>query len=119
MRLTNGNDTFYEIGTKFGILNDKYRAGDLEPYHGLIDFDYTTLKKSISLREAAMLQSNRFVDLKEAAPICNCTGKCSDKRCGCFAKGVKCGSHCHLKKKENCCVNKEIEGRKKKINKRK
>jgi hypothetical protein len=92
----------YEICTKFGVLKDCLRAGDLETYHGVIDFDYTSIKNKISLREVSTKLAGRDKDLKEIEVSCQCTGKCSDNRCSCFLAGLACNSHCHSKKAHNC-----------------
>jgi hypothetical protein len=38
-RVTGSKDIMYEIITEHGILNDKYRACDLEEYHGELTID--------------------------------------------------------------------------------
>ncbi len=96
----------YEISTKFGILNNCVRASDLEKYHGNVDFDYKLITNKISLRECARKFSNRSEDLGDVEISCNCKTKCDNRRCSCFAKQIKCNSHCHLKTKENFCINK-------------
>ncbi|CAF1028158.1 unnamed protein product [Brachionus calyciflorus] len=95
LRKTGDKDIFHEIVCKFGILNEKLRACDLEPFEGLLEFDHKTIKNKISLREAARLNSNRLIDLKNTQNVCKCSGKC-DGRCSCFRSKQKCGSHCHL-----------------------
>ena len=73
-RLVKEND-LYEICTKYGILKDCLRAGDLEPYHGVIDFDFNQVKNKISLREVSTKISCREKDLKDIEVSCQCTGK--------------------------------------------
>ena len=103
-RNTGGKDTVHE--SRFGILNDKLRACELEPYSVVLDIDTTKIINKISLREAARLTSNRSADLQDLETTCNCNGNCADKRCGCYLRSKKCGSHCHLRSRENCCKNK-------------
>ncbi|CAF0918787.1 unnamed protein product [Brachionus calyciflorus] len=86
---------FYEITTKYGILNICYRASDLEPYSGPLDFDYKTVNKKISLREASHLFNKVRDDV--IVVTCDCKGACSDNRCKCFKNEQKCSSHFHLK----------------------
>ena len=105
-RVTNGKDSLYEVVTKFGILNDKYRSCDLETFSGILDIETTTITNKITMREAARKAAKRATDLKDAATTCNCTGDCSRGQCSCFRKNQKCGSHCHLRVKQNFCCNK-------------
>ena len=54
--------------------------------------------KSISLKEAAQLQSARTGSLVAVKTICNCKGICKqDGRCKCWKAKQPCTSHCHLK----------------------
>ena len=106
-RLVKEND-LYEICTKYGILKDCLRAADLEPYHGVIDFDFNQVKNKISLREVSTKISCREKDLKDIEVSCQCTGKCGDNRCSFFFAKVACTSHCHLKK-AHACENDESE----------
>ena len=58
---TGNIDIFYTIATEHGILDSKYRTGELEVFHGDIKIDEETLKqwraskKTISLREVARI----------------------------------------------------------------
>ena len=49
-KVRGNKDVKFEIGTRYGILNVLYGAGDLQPYDGTVEVDHT---KRISLREAA------------------------------------------------------------------
>ena len=84
-RVIGDKDQLYEIECKYGILNEKFRASDLDEYQGLLDFNLGDLENKISLREAARLASNRLIDLAEAQTICKCAGKCNG-RCSCYSK---------------------------------
>ena len=93
---------FYHIVTQWGILNDKYRAYDLESYSGIIEnVNINNLEKTstLSLTEAAKLQGFQTGQIESIVKVCNCTGVCKgDGRCSCWSNnGGKCGSHCHLK----------------------
>ncbi|RMZ93573.1 hypothetical protein BpHYR1_004529 [Brachionus plicatilis] len=80
---------FYEIVTEFGISNDCLRVGNLEMYHGQLNFDYKSVKSKLSLRIAAMLVNKRSKDLKEIEISCESDGMCSNKRCKCFKEEMK------------------------------
>lgn len=100
-------DPFHQIVTKYGVLEDNYRTCDLESYKGVLKFNVKKKAKiAISMTAAAKLFSNRLIDKADSAPVCNCKGKCSDKRCKCKQKGQKCSSHCH-KMRNPYCENKE------------
>ena len=95
---------FYEILTEYGILNDKYRASDLESFSGLVNVDLLDYENGkytqISLKSAAGVQNARTGSTELVNTICNCQGLCkSDNRCKCFKIGKKFTSHCHLKTK--------------------
>jgi len=99
-KISDHGEKFYQILTESGILNDNYRASDLEPFSGLVNVeleDIDTYKK-ISLKEAAQLQSAKTGSLINVKAVCNCQGICkSDGRCKCWKAGQPCTSHCHLK----------------------
>ncbi len=97
---------FYQLTSKFGILDVCYRTSDLEPYMGSFDFDYSKITNKISLRAAAQAFNKRCKDKSDSMPTCNCNGRCTDKRCSCFSKNEKCSSHCHSKSVTNICCNK-------------
>lgn len=93
-------DIFYGLATQFGVLDTKFRAGDLMPYHGELISDN---QKSISVREA----HRRFCEREKSKDIsrisCKCGGKCfQDKRCKCFSNNVKCSSHCTKHESKKC-----------------
>ena len=86
---------FHTIVTKYGILANKLRTGDLELYTGHIDFDYKQIDNTTSLTTACKESANRQIDLRVLQVKCNCKSQCTDKRCSCFKNNVKCNSHCH------------------------
>ena len=51
---------WFTILTPFGILNDKFRVSDLEPYYGVVDvnLEQLTSYKPISLKAAAALHAS-------------------------------------------------------------
>jgi hypothetical protein len=101
----------YVLTCESGVLEDLYRADELELYHGLIEFDYSKITNKISLRSAAIAAAGgkRSKPIDEIEVDCDCKGKCSDRRCKCFARQFKCNSHCHGKNSINCnnCTNKD------------
>jgi hypothetical protein len=115
IKVSDRQEQFYYVLTQPGLLADCYRASDLEPYCGLVNLsDFDEKKdvkeyKTISLREAASIQSASIGSAEVVNTICNCAGKCTlDNRCKCFKRGLKCTSHCHLKMKKGakkCCKN--------------
>ena len=109
----NIKETFFNILTEYGTLNDWYRVEDLEPYiGGLVKVKLDDLgREKISLNEAAKLQGARTGSLEEVLAMCQCTGKChDDNRCSCWRRKFKCTSHCHnsvANRKKKCnCLNK-------------
>jgi hypothetical protein len=98
---------FYEITSAYGILNDCYRASDLESYHGVLNFDHKTIINKIALSSAASRAGNRDKHIKQIVVTCNCKlTTCKDARCKCFKNNAKCGSHCHAPSSKSVCCNK-------------
>ena len=106
IRVCGNKDKFYEIATKFGIIETKYRASDLEVYERIVEANTTI---HATLREAAIksqLRTASSSEIENSHIKCNCKGKCSeDKRCKCFKASQKCTSHCHISG-QTCCLNK-------------
>ena len=84
-----------------------FRAGDLELFHGMIDYKIDEISYEISVREAAAAALGRNKDLRDIEVECDCTGDCQNGRCRCFKAKLSCNSHCHGKKSINskCCKN--------------
>jgi hypothetical protein len=97
----------YVLVSKYGILDVCYRADDLESFSGQVDFEYKSIENKISLRSAAQLFNKRAHDKSDTNVSCNCNGRCSDKRCNCYSRSLKCNTHCHLKSHTNICCNRE------------
>ena len=103
MRVCGNKDKFYEIATKFGIIETKYRVGDLEVYEGIVEAN-TLIQHSGKLQLNLNYELHQGVKLK--IPMseikCNCKKKCSeDKMCECFKALQKC-THCHISA-QTCC----------------
>lgn len=97
------SNDFYEITTEHGILQDCLRECDLELYHGPLNIDIDQI--TIALRTVANKINKRSQDVKDIEISCDCSGKCSNKRCKCYKAGLNCNSHCHLKYQSSICQN--------------
>ena len=111
-KISDHKQKFYHVLTQWGILNDKYQEGNLEPFSGLVDVNLEEYEKNynpISLTSAASLQSSNTGSKENVITKCNCGTLCKgDNRCKCFKLGQKCTSHCHLKMakgKKKICKN--------------
>ena len=74
-KVSDHQEKFYQVLTTSGILADRYRATDLEPYCGIVNVtlkNYQERYKVISLREAAFLQYASIGSIEEVYAICNC-----------------------------------------------
>ncbi len=94
--------TNYDLTCEYGKLNSKYTSDDLELYHGLIEFDVSSITEMISLREAIIRSAERDKPLNEIEVKCDCKSKCTTNKCKCFQKKLKCNSHCHYKNSIDC-----------------
>ncbi len=103
--ITDERNNKFQLTTEFGILENLRRADDLEPYHGLIEFEANKITETISLRTVCIRIAKRNKPIKEIEIECNCTGNCDKNQCKCFKNGQKCHSHCHTKKENKCCKN--------------
>jgi len=90
----------YRLGSKFGIIEIYYTAGELEPL-GTASFPELSdiPSNEISVREAARLQSVGSV----SGGICNCKSECNSNKCRCKKSGGSCSSRCHSGRS---CLNK-------------
>ncbi len=90
----------YRLGSKFGMIEIYYTAGELEPF-GTASFPELSdiPSNEISVREAARLQSVGSV----LGGICNCKSECNSNKCRCKKSGESCSSRCHS---GHSCLNK-------------
>jgi hypothetical protein len=94
----------YKLQTVYGIINRMYAARSLcqvaEPLAKTIQIPDNP--KSLSLREAAKLNSNA-----ESLRIsCRCkAAQCANNVCRCFKAGVRCTVYCHGKIGNDNCTN--------------
>ena len=110
---------FFEIASSAGIIDCKFRGGDLTKYNGELNIN---LKKKVCLRNTAIFfngghlnskvsKKKALIAIEKAAKTkkktncCNC--KVTDcgvrSNCSCQKNGLKCNSHCNCKKKERLC----------------
>ena len=73
---------------------------DNNKYYSLDGVDYI----EIGIREAMKSVS---VGLGQGFVRCNCSGKCTTKKCGCFEAKIGCNTKCHPKTKSNCVNSKD------------
>ena len=91
----------YQLACAVGIL-DKYMARNaFQIIQETIDFQVSR-DKMVSPREAVRLLS---IGNGQGFVICDCTGQCKTRRCGCFKMSLKCKSRCHGSNIN--CINKE------------
>ena len=82
----------YQVGSKFGIIEVCYSAGELEPLGTTSFLELENIPSDkISIREAARLQSAGSI----SGGLCNCKSECNSNRCRCKRMSEKCGSRCH------------------------
>ena len=92
----------YKLGTKSGILQQKFSRNQFDPCkQKFLKLDEIPTNV-ISVREAARVTSN---GTGQGFFKCSCNPKrgCKDKRCKCFKASVKCNSRCHS---SDSCINK-------------
>lgn len=82
----------YRVGSKFGIIEICYSAGELESLGAktFSELDEIPTNK-ITIREAARLQSAGSV----SGGVCNCKSECNSNRCRCKRMNENCNSRCH------------------------
>src|SRR6266496_251617 len=90
----------YRLGSKFGMIEIYYTAGELKPL-GTASFSELSdiPSNEISVREAASLQSVGSV----SGGICNCKSEYNSNKCHCKKSGESCSSRCHSGR---LCLNK-------------
>ena len=78
-KVSSHKEAWYYVLTIYGLLADRYRASDLEPFSGIVQVvldNYENSYKEISLREAAQLQGANTGSVEKANVTCNCVGVC-------------------------------------------
>ena len=78
-----------------------FRAGDLELFHGIINYKIKKLSNEISVRAAATSASGWNKDIRVIEVECDCTGDFKNGRCWCVKAYLSSNSHCHDKKSIN------------------
>ena len=87
----------YQLLSRHGVLNCKYRAGDLEKYSGTFDINLEQAERQyVSLRTASGLESN--INIMKSNPRCMCRSVCKTKSCACRKRKLQCSTHCHPKR---------------------
>jgi len=95
-----GQDNLYKLGTKHGILNQKYSRNEFTVCKEKFLSVEEVLDVDISLRECARLSSNCG---GQGYSRCNCKGGCKSDRCKCRKEKKLCNSKCHH---SSSCTNK-------------
>ena len=108
------NEGLYKIGTKAGVLPQRFTRNQFEP----ADNDFLQIEnvpdKETTMRAAVGEESltgvQGFIFLKSYQMFnlighkhCMCTSGCKTKKCSCKAQGRQCNSRCH---NSNTCQNK-------------
>ena len=109
-------EDLYRVGSSSGVLQNSYRAGDLEFFKGdlVICMDGWEEAPPVSLREAACA-FNKPLPSRKPGVQCTCEGDCKTKRCSGKKAGTSCGSLCHHGKPcgnafADACVDEEDVG---------
>jgi hypothetical protein len=98
----------YELQTKYGILQSRYGAQNLNRIDQCTaEEDGKELgdsRRKITLRYAA--KASYTGSSKRRRIHCGCAGDCRSARCVCYKNGIKCTIYCHRRSGE--CPNKAI-----------
>jgi hypothetical protein len=81
----------YLLGTKEGLLERLYARKEFTTADNNYIDVHDVPKNSLSLRSASMTTSGS----KQGFASCNCKKYCTDKKCKCRSKNIKCNSRCH------------------------
>ena len=78
-----------KLTSEYGIIDVHFRANDLEPNYGMIEFYFNKITNELGIRAAATAAAARDKDLREIE----------------FRVIVMGNFHCHLKKsaEKKCC----------------
>lgn len=96
------NNGMYTVGTKCGVLKQKYSRNQLFPTESNFLNILEVPKEIVSLRKAANLES---LTGGQGFVKCNCGSKCTDRKCKCRKMNVLCNSKCHI---GLTCLNKHM-----------
>ncbi len=98
----------YELQTKYGILQSKYGAQNLNRIDqctaGQDGEELGNNRRKITLRYAA--KACHTGSSKRIRIHCGCSGNCQTARCVCYKNGAGCTIYCH--KRSGDCPNKAI-----------
>nr|XP_022920129.1 uncharacterized protein LOC111428710 [Onthophagus taurus] len=85
-------DDLYQLGTSTGVLEKLYARNEFQPSqtNSLTSSD-VPIENKLSLRTVAAKESNS----SQGFVRCNCRKQCSNKKCKCLLKNLKCNSKCH------------------------
>jgi len=81
----------YLLGTKEGLLERLYAANEFTAADRNIIEAHDVPSSSRSLRSASMITTGS----KQGSASCHCKRYCTDKKCKCLLKNMKCNSTCH------------------------
>ncbi|CAG8728784.1 19830_t:CDS:1, partial [Gigaspora rosea] len=88
-------NNMYRLVCRFGILERTFPAGEVLPLgpREFSELDNPPTNKTVTIIEAARLQSNAFASNKG----CNCRDNCLTAKCFCKKANILCASGCHSK----------------------
>ena len=89
----------YLLGTKEGLLEQLYARSEFTTADNNFIEAYDVPSSSLSLRSTSMITSGS----KQGFVSCHCKRYCTDKKCKCPTKNMKCNSKCHS---NSSCKNK-------------
>nr|XP_022899828.1 uncharacterized protein LOC111413179 [Onthophagus taurus] len=85
-------DDLYQLGTSTGVLEKLYARNEFQPSqtNSLTSSD-VPIENKLSSRTVAAKESNS----SQGFVRCNCRKQCSNKKCKCLLKNLKCNNKCH------------------------
>jgi len=81
----------YLLGTKEGLLEQLYARNEFTAADNNFIEAHDVPSSSLSLRSASMITSGS----KQGLVSSHCTTYCTDKKCKCRSKNMKCNPKCH------------------------